>query len=146
MSQDDGIKGGASAEYVFYCDVPDDLKGQNLIVNVFVYGEFVGNNHPSLSTTQDSVYGTIPNDYDKVWSVAKTEQQTYPTYPSLVPYLWQGGSIATNILFIISLAVVVHITGKIKNTRVKQYGFYFAVMILMLVIFAIAFLLTSSLS
>jgi hypothetical protein len=144
-SQDDGVKGEASAEYAFYCDVPDDLKGQSLIVKVFLYGEFVGSSHQGLSTLEDDVYGTILNDYQNNWSADETESQ-YHTSPSLTPYLLQGGSIATNALFIISLVVVVHIREKIKSPRLARYGFYFALIILMLIIFAAAFLLSLLLS
>jgi len=140
-SQDDGVKGEASTEYVSYCEVPDDLKGQSLIVKVFLYGEFVGGSLQSLSTSEDDIYGTIPGDHQSNWSIDKTESQ-YHTFPSLIPYLLQGGSIATNALFIISLVTMVHVREKIKSPRLARFGFYLALIILMLIIFAAAFLMS----
>lgn len=148
-SEDDGIRIGASKEYILYFVVPDDMKAQNFFIEAILYGK-IAHSYPQitiyneLSMREDEVYGRIPNDYDHKWFLSKTEKM-YHSHPSLIPYVFQVGSIATNTVFIIVLAIMVWISEKIKAILGTQYGFYFVIIIFIAAFFLIVFLLSSML-
>lgn len=146
-SEDDGIRPEVSKDYILYFDVRDDMKGQNFYLEVILYGK-IAHSYPQitiyneLSMQEDEVYGRIPNDYAHEWFLGNTHKM-FHSYPSLIPYVFQVGSIATNTVFIVALAIMVWISEKIREALGTQYGFYLVVIIFIVVFFLIVFLLGS---
>lgn len=146
-SEDDGIPEDMSKEYIMYFNVPDDMKAQNFYVTALLYGK-LDSSYPyitestKLAMRDDQIYGKIPDDNDHEWFLSETTKM-FHTYPSLIPYVFQVGSIATNTAFIIALALMIWASEKIKRALGTQYGFYFVVIIFIIIFFLIVFLLAS---
>ena len=146
-SEDDGIESNTSKEYIFYFNVPQDMKAQNFFIEAILYG-MIAYNYPQISVYnelpmyENDVYGRIPNDYDHRWFISRTERM-YHSYPSVIPYVFQVSSIATNTVFIIFLATMVWISERIKAFLGTQYGFYFLVIVFTIIFFLLVFLLNA---
>ena len=144
-SEDNGIKSQQTSDYILYFNVPDDMKGRDFYVKALLYGEVGSSYSPHtelIGMREDDVYGWLPNDWGNRWFLSKTENN-FHAYPSLIFYVFQVGSIATNMVFIVALAIMLWASEKIKKGLGTQYGFYLVVIIFIVIFFLIVFLLTS---
>ncbi len=114
--EDNGIKENFQDDFIFYFDVPPDMKGQTFFVKAVLFGK-IAHYYPYINdlinTREDEVYGEIPSDWEHAWFITHTETM-FTAYPPLTSYLSQVGSIATNSIFIIALAFLTWISEKIK--------------------------------
>jgi len=148
LGDDSGVKAESSNDFIFYFAVPPDMSGQTFFVRTILFGK-IAYSYPALSelmsTREDAVYGELPSDWGRGWFISQTETM-FTAYPSLVSYLLQVGSIATNSIFIIALAFLTWISEKIRLSLGTQYGFYLVVGIFMVIFFLAVFLLGSFLA
>ena len=144
-SEDNGIKAQQTSNYILYFDVPNDMKGRGFYIKALLYGKTISSYSPStdpIGMREDEVYGWLPNDSQGNWFLSKTENN-FHAYPSLVSYVFQVVSIATNTIFIIVLAVMLWASEVIKKALGTQYGFYLVVVFFIIIFFLIAFLFSS---
>ena len=144
-SEDNGIKAQQTSDYILYFDVPDDMKGRDFYVKALLYGKASSNYSPTtdlIGMREDDVYGWLPSDWENKWFLSETENN-FHAYPSLISYVFQVASIATNTIFIIALAVMLWASEAIKKALGTQYGFYLVVTLFIIIFFLIVFLLSS---
>jgi len=120
------------------------MQGENFYVEAVLYGITASSYpwNPQLPMYEDKIYGRLPNDYSHQWFLGKTEK-SYSAYPSIVPYVFQVSSIATNSILIIALAIMSWISERIKAWLGTQYGFYFLVIVFIILFFLLVFLLNA---
>jgi len=144
-SEDNGIKPTNTNDYILYFDVPDDMKGRDFYVKALLYGK-ASSSYSSftepIGLREDDVYGYLPSDWQRNWFLSKTENN-FHAYPSLISYVFQVVSIATNTIFIIVLALMLWASEVIKKALGTQYGVYLVVTVFIIIFFLIAFLLSS---
>jgi len=143
-SEDSSIKAQQTSDYILYFDVPDDMKGRDFYVKAILYGKGDSSYWPltdPIGMREDDVYGWLPNDWQGNWFLSETENN-FHAYPKLFNYVFQVVSIATNTIFIFVLAIMIWTSEKIKE-KLKDYGFYLAVLIFIIVFFFIVFLASS---
>lgn len=143
-SEDNGIKPKNTSDYILYFDVPDDMKGRDFYVKALLYGKVSSSYSSStepIGLREDDVYGWLPSDWENKWFLSNTESN-FHAYPSLVSYVFQVVSIATNTIFVFVLALMIWASEKIKE-NLKDYGFYLVVLVFIIIFFLIVFLASS---
>ena len=144
-SEDNGIKAKNTSNYILYFDVPDDMKGRDFYVKALLYGK-VGSSYSTstdlIGMREDDVYGWLPSDWQHEWFLSKTENN-FHAYPSLVYYVFQVVSFATNFIFVIVLAVMLWASEVIRKALGTQYGFYLVVVVFIIIFFLLVFLFSS---
>ena len=144
-SEDNGIKPKNTSDYILYFNVPEDMKGRDFYVKALLYGRVSSTYSSSIEQIglrEDDVYGYLPSDWQNNWFLSKTENN-FHTYPSLISYVFQVVSIATNAIFIIILALMLWASEVIKKALGTRYGFYLVVTVFIIIFFLVAFLFSS---
>jgi hypothetical protein len=109
LSEDNGIKSGETKIFIFFFKVPEDMKGDNIYVDVSLYGESYyeyssySASEDILSTVIDDTYGQLPCDYQKNLYLG-TIQTRFKTFPSYQDYVFlQPISMITSLIPILLL-------------------------------------------